>query len=132
MERPELKSFFFFFSRRSLRGQSENIDWPGSGTVSVFPPSAFPNPIPDPLHGRDDHPGNRLQAVAVGAGARGRRGVLGSHDGGERALLLDRGGHHVGRREGEDPGGAAAVGGQAGRRRHGGTRWDNSIGRVAC
>lgn len=56
-----------------------------------------------------------LQAVSISAGARGRRGVLGSHDRGKGALLLDGGGHHVGRREGEDAGGAAAVGGQAGR-----------------
>lgn len=120
-----------FFS--TLPSGSEREHWLARLRYRVsFSPSAFPNPTPDPLHGRDDHPGNHLQAVAIGAGACGRRGVLGSDDGGERALLLDRGGHHIGRREGEDPRGAAAVWGQAGRRRHGGTRRNNSIGRVAC
>lgn len=66
-----------------------------------------------------------LQTVSISAGAGGRRGVLGSHDGGKGALLLDGGGHHVGWREREDAGGAAAVGGQAGRRGHGGARWDD-------
>lgn len=56
-----------------------------------------------------------LQAVSICAGAGGRRGVLGSHDGGKGALLLDGCRHHVSWREGEDAGGAAAVGGQAGR-----------------
>lgn len=55
-----------------------------------------------------------MQAVGVSAGTCGRGGVLGSHDGGEGALLLDGGGHHVGWGEGENAGGAAAVGGQAG------------------
>ena len=39
----------------------------------------------------------------------------GRNDRGEGALLLDGCRHHVGRGEGEDAGGAAAVGGQAGR-----------------
>lgn len=56
-----------------------------------------------------------LQAVSVSAGACGRRGVLGSDDRGKCALLLDGSRHHVGWGEGEDAGGAAAVGGQAGR-----------------
>lgn len=73
-----------------------------------------------------------MQAVISSVVARGRGGVLWSHDGGEGAFLLDGGGHHVGGGEGEDAGGAAAVGGQAGGRGHGGAGRDDSIGRVAC
>ena len=65
-----------------------------------------------------------LETVAVGAGAGGWGRVLGSHHGGEGALLLD-GRHHVGGGEGEDAGGAAAVGGQAGGGGHGGAGRDD-------
>lgn len=132
MERPEFNRVLRLIVTSFSSAPEHNRDSPDSATVS-FPLNIPKSPaIPDPLHGRNDHPGNRLQAVGVSAGARGWWGVLGSHDRGEGAFLLDGSGNHVGRREGEDAGGAAAVGWQAGRRGHGGTGRDDSIGRVAC
>lgn len=132
MERPEFNRVLRLILTSFSSAPEHNRDSPDSATVS-FPLNIPKSPaIPDPLHGWNDHPRNRLQAVSISAGARGRRGVLGSNNRGKGALLLDGGGHHVGWREGEDARGAAAVGGQAGRRRHGRAGRNDSIGRVAC
>lgn len=116
MERPEFNRVLRLILTSFSSAPEHSRDSPDSATVSFFLVK-IPKPpaIPDPLHGWNDHPRDRLQAVSVSAGACGRRGVLGSDDRGKCALLLDGSRHHVGWGEGEDAGGAAAVGGQAGR-----------------
>lgn len=65
-----------------------------------------------------------LQAIAIGAGAGGRWGGLGSHDRRKRTLLFHRW-DHVGWWEGENPRGTATVGGEASGGGHCWTWWHN-------